>query len=296
MTNTAEKLKHQLRGNSKQVAKSNILAHYDLGNAMYQTFLDPRMMYSSAVYPNADSTLAEAQTHKLKLICEKLELCDTDRVIEIGTGWGGFAIFAVQNYGCHVTTTTISDAQYDEAITRIKKAGLSKKITVLKQDYRDLKGKFDKLVSIEMIEAVGYEYLPTFFAKCNDLLKDDGKMMLQAITFNDQGYEDYLNSVDFIQTHIFPGGNLLSKTEIINQFTEQTDMAVMRMTDYGYNYAHTLHDWREAFFNHIEKVKSLGYDDSFIRLWDFYFSYCEGGFLERTIGVVQVEAVKPNYR
>ena len=248
------------------------------------------------MYPNADSTLDEAQTHKLKLICEKLELCDTDRVIEIGTGWGGFAIFAAQNYDCHVTTTTISDAQYDEAVTRIKKAGLSNKITVLKQDYRDLKGKFDKLVSIEMIEAVGYEYLPTFFAKCNDLLKDDGKMMLQAITFNDQGYEDYLNSVDFIQTHIFPGGNLLSKTEIINQFTEQTDMAVMRMTDYGYNYAHTLHDWREAFFNHIEKVKSLGYDDSFIRLWDFYFSYCEGGFLERTIGVVQVEAVKPNYR
>lgn len=288
-----ERTKHRLRSNDKVTAKSNILAHYDLGNEMYQRFLDPTMMYSSAVYPKVDSSLAEAQQHKLQLICEQLKLSADDQVVEIGTGWGGFAIYAATHYGCHVTTTTISDAQYAEAKRRVEALGLSDKITLLKQDYRELSGHYDKLVSIEMIEAVGHEFLPTFFAKCNALLKPSGRMVLQAITFNDQGYADYLKSVDFIQTHIFPGGCLLSNQEIINRFTEQTDMVVKQLVDYGYDYAHTLRDWRQAFFEQREAIEALGYDEAFMRLWDFYFCYCEGGFLERSIGVVQVTAVKP---
>lgn len=289
-----EKAKHQLRKNDKSGSKSNILAHYDLGNDMYQRFLDDTMMYSSAVYKNTEATLAEAQQHKLALICQRLQLSADDHVIEIGTGWGGFAIYAATHYGCQITTTTISDAQYEEAQSRVKAAGLSDKITLLKQDYRELTGQYDKLVSIEMIEAVGHEYLPTFFAKCNSLLKPTGLMVLQAITFNDQNYQDYINSVDFIQTHIFPGGCLLSNQELNNQFTEQTDMVIKQLHDYGFDYAHTLRDWRAAFMGQREEIVALGYDETFIRLWDFYFCYCEGGFLERTIGVVQLTAVKPD--
>ena len=289
-----EKAKHQLRSNDQSGSKSNILAHYDLGNDMYQRFLDETMMYSSAVYKNPEATLAEAQQHKLALICKRLQLSAEDQVIEIGTGWGGFAIYAATHYGCQVTTTTISDAQYDEAQARVEAAGLTDKIILLKQDYRELTGQFDKLVSIEMIEAVGYEYLPTFFAKCNDLLKPTGLMVLQAITFNDQNYQDYVGSVDFIQTHIFPGGCLLSNQELNNQFTAQTDMVIKQLHDYGFDYAHTLRDWRGAFMSQREEIKALGYDEAFIRLWEFYFCYCEGGFLERTIGVVQVTAVKPD--
>ena len=289
-----EKANHQLRSNDQSGSKSNILAHYDLGNDMYQRFLDETMMYSSAVYKNPEATLSEAQQHKLALICQRLQLTADDQVIEIGTGWGGFAIYAASHYGCHVTTTTISDAQFDEAQARIDAAGLSDKITLLKEDYRNLSGQYDKLVSIEMIEAVGYEYLPTFFAKCNDLLKPTGLMVLQAITFNDQNYQDYIDSVDFIQTHIFPGGCLLSNQELNNQFTQQTDMVIKQLHDYGFDYAHTLRDWRIAFMSQREEIKALGYDEAFIRLWEFYFCYCEGGFLERTIGVVQLTAVKPD--
>lgn len=289
-----EKAKHQLRNNDKSGAKSNILAHYDLGNDMYQRFLDDTMMYSSAVYRTPEMTLSDAQQYKLALICQRLQLTPDDHVIEIGTGWGGFAIYAAQHYGCHITTTTISDAQYCEAKRRVKAAGLSDKITLLKQDYRELTGQYDKLVSIEMIEAVGHEYLPTFFAQCNSLLKPTGLMVLQAITFNDQNYQDYIKSVDFIQTHIFPGGCLLSNQELNTQFTEQTDMVIKQLHDYGFDYAHTLRDWRTAFMAQRTEIEALGYDDAFIRLWNFYFCYCEGGFLERTIGVVQVTAVKPN--
>ena len=294
ISKTFERANHKLRSNDKSGSKSNILAHYDLGNAMYQCFLDDTMMYSSAVYKNPETSLAEAQQHKLALICERLQLTAEDHVIEIGTGWGGFAIYAAQHYGCQITTTTISDAQYEEAQRRVELAGLSDKITLLKQDYRALAGQYDKLVSIEMIEAVGHEYLPTFFAKCNSLLKPTGLMVLQAITFNDQNYQDYIKSVDFIQTHIFPGGCLLSNQELNTQFTEQTDMVIKQLHDYGFDYAFTLRDWRRAFMSQREEVKALGYDEAFIRLWEFYFCYCEGGFLERTIGVVQVTAVKPN--
>ncbi|MEC5209042.1 cyclopropane fatty-acyl-phospholipid synthase-like methyltransferase/DUF1365 family protein [Psychrobacter sp. PL15] len=294
ISKTFEKAKHQLRSNDQTGAKSNVLAHYDLGNAMYQRFLDPTMMYSSAVYPTPDMSLAQAQQHKLALICQRLQLKAEDHVIEIGTGWGGFAIYAAQHYGCKVTSTTISDAQYQEARRRVEEAGLSDNITLLKQDYRELTGHYDKLVSIEMIEAVGHEYLPTFFAKCNDLLKPTGLMVLQAITFNDQNYSDYVKSVDFIQTHIFPGGCLLSNQELTTQFAKQTDMVVKQLHDYGFDYAYTLRDWRATFMAQRAEIKALGYDEAFIRLWEFYFCYCEGGFLERTIGVVQVTAVKPD--
>ncbi len=294
ISKTFERAKHQLRSNDQLGSKSNILAHYDLGNDMYQRFLDETMMYSSADYKNPEATLYEAQQHKLALICKRLQLTAEDKVIEIGTGWGGFAIYAATHYGCHVTTTTISDAQFDEARTRVEAAGLSDKITLLKEDYRELTGQYDKLVSIEMIEAVGHEYLPTFFAKCNELLKPTGLMVLQAITFNDQNYQSYIESVDFIQTHIFPGGCLLSNQELNNQFTQQTDMVIKQLHDYGFDYAHTLRDWRLAFMSQREEIKALGYDEAFIRLWRFYFCYCEGGFLERTIGVVQLTAVKPN--
>lgn len=294
LSKALEKAKHRLRGNDQAGSKSNILAHYDLGNAMYERFLDPTMMYSSAVYLTPETSLAQAQQHKLALICQRLQLQANDHVIEIGTGWGGFAIYAATHYGCQVTTTTISDAQYAEAQRRVEKAGLSSKIRLLKQDYRELTGHYDKLVSIEMIEAVGHEYLPTFFAKCNSLLKPTGLMVLQAITFNDQNYEDYLKSVDFIQTHIFPGGCLLSNQELTKQFTQHTDMVIKQLHDYGFDYAHTLRDWRADFLAQRDAIRALGYDEAFIRLWVFYFCYCEGGFLERTIGVVQVTAVKPN--
>ena len=293
ISKTFERANHQLRSNDKSGSRSNVLAHYDLGNDMYQRFLDDTMMYSSAVYKNKNATLAEAQQHKLSLVCQRLQLTADDHVIEIGTGWGGFAIYAAKHYGCHITTTTISDAQYEEAKKRVKAAGLTDKITLLKQDYRELTGQYDKLVSIEMIEAVGHEYLPTFFAKCNSLLKPTGLMVLQAITFNDQNYQNYIESVDFIQTHIFPGGCLLSNQELNTQFTEQTDMVVKQLHDYGFDYAHTLRDWRIAFMAQRQEIKALGYDEAFIRLWEFYFCYCEGGFLERTIGVVQITAVKP---
>ncbi|MGB3224867.1 MAG: cyclopropane-fatty-acyl-phospholipid synthase family protein, partial [Desulforhopalus sp.] len=219
-------LRHLLNRNSRQGAKKNILAHYDLGNDMYATFLDPTMMYSSAVFPHLDSTLEEAAQHKLELICTKLGLQANDHVLEIGSGWGGFAIYAATKYGCRVTTTTISEAQYQEAINRVEAAGLQGKITVVKQDYRDLQGKYDKLVSIEMIEAVGHAYLPDFFRKCGELLKEDGRMLLQAITIRDQKYESYAGNVDFIQKHIFQGGCLPSNTRMQSMLTNTTDMVV----------------------------------------------------------------------
>ncbi|VXB13802.1 Cyclopropane-fatty-acyl-phospholipid synthase [Enhydrobacter sp. AX1] len=296
VTKRWEHRQHRNRHNDKRNAKSNILAHYDIGNAMYALFLDERMMYSSAIYPTPSSSLAVAQTHKLAKICELAELTADDHIIEIGTGWGGFAIYAATQYGCRVTTTTISDAQYEEAKRRIAAANLTDKITLLKQDYRELTGKYDKLVSIEMIEAVGHEYLPDFFAQCNRLLKDNGLMVLQAITFNDRGYQKYLHSVDFIQTHVFPGGCLLSNSEILSQARDHTDMQVTSLVDYGYDYARTLIDWRYNFMQALPQLKALGYDDAFMRLWHFYFAYCEAGFLEKTIGVVQVRLEKAQYR
>lgn len=292
----ADLVRHALNANNKTRSKRNILAHYDLGNDMYEAFLDPTMMYSSAIYPKAESSLEEASLYKLATICQKLDLQPTDRVIEIGTGWGGFAIYAARHYGCHITTTTISDAQYEEAVRRVEKAGLSDKITLLRSDYRDLVGEYDKLVSIEMIEAVGHRFLPGFFAKCGELLKEDGKMLLQAITITDQKYKQYARTVDFIQRYIFPGGCLPSNTRMLQLISEKTDMVVRQIDDFGFDYARTLQDWRVRFNESFAGLRSKGYDETFRRLWEYYFCYCEGGFLERSISVVHVVASRPGNR
>ncbi|QBF82109.1 class I SAM-dependent methyltransferase [Shewanella maritima] len=290
------RFKHMFNRNSKAGSKRNILAHYDLGNDMYQQFLDPEMLYSSAIYPFIDSSLAQAQIHKLDTICKRLDLKPGQTLLEIGTGWGALAIYAAQHYGVEVTTTTISDAQYDYAKARIEKLGLQDKVTLLKQDYRLLEGKFDRLVSIEMIEAVGHEYLSGFFDKLNSLLKSDGRMLIQAITIADQRYDSYRSGVDFIQTYIFPGGCLPSVSEMTKHLANKTDMVACSIDDIGYDYARTLADWHHNFDAAYDKVKQLGYGDDFVRMWKFYFSYCEGGFLERTTSAVHLVANKPDYR
>lgn len=289
-------VKHFLNFNNKEGSKRNILAHYDLGNDMYRAFLDPTMMYSAAMYPSEESTLEEAQRNKLDVICKTLNLKSTDKVVEIGSGWGGFAIHAAQNYGCHVTTTTISDAQYEEAQKRIEALGLADKITLLQKDYRELNGSYDKLVSIEMIEAVGHKYLPDFFRQCERLLKPDGKMLIQAITIADQKYEQYARSVDFIQRYIFPGGCVPSNARMVQLIADKTDMVVRQINDFGLDYARTIQDWRKRFYDSYEHLSKNGYDETFKRLWEFYLCYCEGGFLERSISVVHVVATRPGYR
>ncbi len=287
---------HLLRSNSRVKARRNILAHYDLGNEMYRSFLDPTMMYSSAIYPSRESRLEEAAVHKLDVICRKLDLQPGDRVIEIGSGWGGFAIHAAAHYGCHVTTTTISAAQYQEAEKRVAAAGLKERISLLQSDYRDLTGRYDKLVSIEMIEAVGHRYLPAFFQKCGELLEEHGTMLLQAITIRDQKYQQYVRSVDFIQTHIFPGGCLPSNQRMLELLAGKTDLVVRHIEDFGYDYARTLRHWRERFLAAMPSLKRHGYDETFRRLWEFYLCYCEGGFRERAISVVHLLATRPGHR
>ncbi|MEE4244236.1 MAG: cyclopropane-fatty-acyl-phospholipid synthase family protein [Kangiellaceae bacterium] len=292
LTSLKNKLFHRKNNNSISGSKNNILAHYDLGNELYTRFLDPEMMYSSAIYSDGIEDLDTAQLNKLKTICERLELKATDKLVEIGTGWGGLAIFAAKNYGCHVTTTTISDAQHEYAKARIESLGLQDKITLLKQDYRKLTGQFDKLVSIEMIEAVGHEYFATFFAKCNDLVKPGGKLLIQAITIADQRYEYYKNNVDFIQRYIFPGGCLPSIEIMSKHISKQTKMVIEGIHDIGLDYATTLEHWRERFNHNWHEIKEHGYDDKFKRLWLYYLCYCEGAFLERATSAVHMIARK----
>ena len=282
--------------NSKTQAKKNIAAHYDLGNDMYRLFLDDSMMYSSAVYPEASADLASAQQHKLQLICQRLQLKATDHLLEIGTGWGSMAIYAAQHYGCSVTTTTISQQQYDYAKARIEALGLQDKITLLLNDYRDLEGEYDKLVSIEMIEAVGEDYLDIYFAKCASLLKPDGLMVLQAITIVDQRYQQYVREVDFIKRYVFPGGCLPSISRMTDAISRKTDLVVRHLQDIGFDYARTLKDWCDNFMHARDKVHQLGYDDNFVRLWHFYLCYCEGGFRERATSAVHLVLSKPQNR
>lgn len=292
----ALKLLNWRNRNSKAQSKKNISAHYDLGNSMYQLFLDQSMMYSSAIYPSAQSTLAEAQQYKLKLICDRLQLKASDHLMEIGTGWGSLAIFAAKNYGCRVTTTTISREQYDYAKTQIAAAGLEQQITLLFQDYRELTGQYDKLVSIEMIEAVGHEYLDGYFAKCSSLLKADGLMLLQAITIADQRYEFYRREVDFIKKFVFPGGCLPSMLRMTQAAAQHTDLVIRQVQDIGLDYARTLADWCSNFMAARDAVHQLGFDDRFVRLWHFYLCYCEGGFLERATSAVHLVLSKPGHR
>ncbi|WP_246036881.1 SAM-dependent methyltransferase [Thalassotalea litorea] len=283
---------HRRNRNTVSGSKRNILAHYDLGNELYTRFLDESMMYSSAIYPSEEATLAQAQQHKLATICEQLQLDDNDHLLEIGTGWGGLAIYAAQNYGCRVTTTTISEAQYNYAQAKVNELGLQDRITLLKKDYRELEGEYDKLVSIEMIEAVGHEYFDSFFSQCNARLKSGGKMLIQAITIADQRFDYYRNNVDFIQRYIFPGGCLPSIQLMSQQIADNTEMVIESISDIGLDYARTLADWRQAFFKSWPELSQLGYDDTFKRLWTYYLCYCEGAFLERSTSTVHLLARK----
>ena len=291
-----QKTFHALNRNTRKGSRKNISAHYDLGNDFYQLWLDPSMMYSCAYFDTPDTPLDVAATAKLDRICRKLKLNERDTVIEIGTGWGGFAIHAAKHYGCHVTTTTISQQQHDFAKQAISDAGLEDRITLLFRDYRDLEGSFDKLVSIEMIEAVGHEYHETYFKKCCDLLKPDGQMLLQAITIADQRYDQYKTNVDFIKRYIFPGGCLTSVTDMSRTLTRFTDMRVIHLEDIGPHYARTLRHWHERFLARIDEVRGLGYSDAFIRRWQFYLAYCESAFVERAIGDVQMLIMRPGAR
>ncbi len=287
---------HWLNRNTRTGSRRNIAAHYDLGNEFYALWLDPQMMYSCAWYESPDTSLEEAAVAKLDRICRRLDLGPGDRVVEIGTGWGGFAVHAAKHYGCHVTTTTISRKQHEYARRRIDDEGLGDRITLLLDDYRDLDGHYDKLVSIEMIEAVGHEYMDTFFRKCASLLKPDGQMLLQAITIADQRYDYARRNVDFIKRYVFPGGFLPSITAMTSALTRVTDLRAVNIDDIGLHYAWTLRDWRERFLGRLDDVRAQGYSGEFIRLWDFYLTYCESAFLERVIGDVQLHAIKPAAR
>lgn len=291
-----QKMLHALNRNTRKGSRKNIAAHYDLGNDFYSLWLDPTMMYSSAYFETRETPLEDAAVEKLDRICRKLELSAGDSVMEIGTGWGGFAIHAATHYGCHVTTTTISRQQHDYAQKAIADAGLEDRITLLFKDYRDLEGRFDKLVSIEMIEAVGHEYHDVFFRKCCDLLKPDGQMLLQAITIADQRYDEYRKGVDFIKRYIFPGGCLTSVTGLSRTMTAHTDMRVIHLEDIGPHYATTLRHWHDRFFARLDEVRELGYSDAFLRLWQFYLVYCESAFIERVIGDVQMLIMRPGAR
>lgn len=282
--------------NSKEGVRRNIAAHYDLGNDFFRLFLDPSMMYSSAIYPHPESTLAEAAEYKLKRICEKLELGPDDHLLEIGTGWGGLAIYAARHYGCRVTTTTISRAQWEHAQAQVKAAGLEDRVTLLFKDYRDLTGEYTKLVSVEMIEAVGHEHFREYFERCSRLLAHDGLMLIQAITIADQRYEHARKHVDFIQRYIFPGGSLPSVALMSDLTRRFTDLNLLHLEDIGQHYARTLRDWRLAFEAQLDKVRAMKFDERFIRMWEYYLCYCEGGFIERSIGTAQLLMAKPKYR
>jgi cyclopropane-fatty-acyl-phospholipid synthase len=276
--------------------RRDIAAHYDIGNELFSRMLDPTMMYSCAVFERPGMTLEEASLCKLERVCEKLGLGPGDRVLEIGTGWGGFAEYAASTRGCHVTTTTISQEQHDYARARVREAGLSDRVTMLMDDYRDLSGRYDKLVSIEMIEAVGWRQIGDFFARCSDLLESDGSMLLQAITIDDRAYEVQKAAKSFINTHIFPGGCLPSVEVIARNVSRRTDLQVVNLEDITPHYVETLHRWRERLLAHTDELEGLGYDERFRRLWTLYLCYCEAGFAERRICDLQLVLAKPRCR
>ncbi len=291
-----QRILHRLNDNSRSGSRRNIAAHYDLGNDFYQLFLDPTMAYSCGIFERDDSSLEEASLAKFDRICRKLGLTAGMRVLEIGTGWGGFAIHAARTYGCHVTTTTISRQQHDLAAERIAAAGLEGHITLLQQDYRDLTGQYDRLVSIEMIEAVGHRHLPTYFRACSERLLPDGAALIQAITMPDHHYGRYLNTPDFINRYIFPGSCCPSLQAIMAAVARATDLRLSHLEDLSPHYARTLREWRRNFHAHLEQVKSLGYEERFIRMWEYYLCYCEGGFAERFTGDLQLLFCKPGCR
>lgn len=296
LANKLLKLWHIGNRNTTDGSRKNIAAHYDLGNDLFSLFLDSHEMYSSATFYQQDMSLEKASEAKLLRICNKLDLKQTDHLLEIGTGWGGFAVFAAKNYGCKVTTTTISEQQFQAAARRIHNAGLDDQITLLKEDYRNLQGKFDKLVSIEMIEAVGQQFLDTYLKCCAQLVKQNGLALIQAITIEDQRYQQALKSVDFIQRYIFPGSFIPCVSAIISSSARSTDLRLLNLEDQGDSYALTMRHWRENFLRNLEDVKKQGYSAEFIRMWEFYLAYCEGGFIEKSVSSVQVLFAKPQNR
>jgi len=284
---------HLMHRDTRKGSRINIAAHYDVGNDFYALLLDETLTYSCGIFETKESTLKEASLAKYDRICKKLRLNPNDHVVEIGTGWGGFAIHAAANYGCRITGTTISKAQYELAGKRIKEAGLTDRVELVLKDYRDLKGRYDKLVSVEMIEAVGHQYLDAFFTCCSQLLQEDGMMLIQAITIADQVFDQHKRSVDFIKRYIFPGSCIPSVTAMCGSIARATDMRLVHLEDITPHYVRTLSKWRERLSSNIDMVRSLGYPDSFIRMWEYYLCYCEGGFTERYLGDVQMLVTKP---
>jgi len=289
-------LYHRLRRNNERGSAENIRAHYDVSNEFFGLFLDPTMTYSCGVFEHPEATLEEASIAKIDRLCRKLDLQPTDHLLEIGTGWGAFALHAAREYGCRVTTTTISKEQHHLAGARIREAGLGDRITLLFQDYRKLEGSFDKLVSVEMIEAVGAAYFGEFFERCAKLLKPNGRMALQAITIADQQYEAARRSVDFIQRHVFPGSCIPSVTALCSAATRSSDLRMVELEDIGPHYVKTLATWREALLARTSEAQAMGYSQAFLRQWEFYFAYCEGGFAERHISDVHMLFERPGAR
>ena len=296
LANQLLKVWHFSNRNSQQGSRKNIAAHYDLGNELFALFLDQHSMYSSATFYHPDLSLEDASTAKLERICQKLHLQPDDHILEIGTGWGGFAIYAAKNYGCHITTTTISKEQYQAAQQRVIDAGVADRVTILMEDYRDLQGRYDKLVSIEMIEAVGHHYLDTYLKQCAALLKPNGLALIQAITIEDSYYYQALKSVDFIKRYIFPGSFIPCVSAIVASAARSTDLRLINLEDQGESYALTLNHWRKRFLAALDQVRAQGYNDEFIRMWEFYLCYCEGGFKEKSISNVQLLLAKPGNR
>lgn len=284
----AMKALHASRRNTRTGSRRNISAHYDLGNEFFRIFLDENLMYSSAIFATPDEGLEQASLRKLDRICEKLQLHSGDHLLEIGTGWGGMALHAAGNYGCRVTTTTISAEQHALASARVQEAGLADRVTVLREDYRDLQGRYDKLVSIEMIEAIGHQYMDTYFQKCASLLEPGGLALVQAITIEDHRYEQALQSVDFIKRHVFPGSFIPCVSAMVESAARAGGLRLLNLEDFGDSYALTIRHWRQRFTSRLDRVRGLGYDDRFVRMWEFYLCYCEGGFLERSISDVHL--------
>ena len=283
---------HRRRPNTVDGSRTNISHHYDLGNEFYRLFLDRTMAYSCAYYSDSSDSLEQAQLSKFDRICSKLGFQPGDRVLEIGTGWGGFAIHAAKNYGCQITTTTISSQQFEYAKEWARQSGLQDRIDVLNNDYRELQGSYDKLVSIEMFEAVGHQYYDDFFKACDRLLVPTGKMLIQTITMNEERFPKYVKECDWTQKYIFPGGELASFNEILRSTTRATKLSMCESEDIGAHYIHTLNAWLERFHNALPNVQHLGFDDRFIRMWDYYLAYCAAAFAERYINDVQLVFVK----
>jgi cyclopropane-fatty-acyl-phospholipid synthase len=287
---------YRMRRNTREGSRRNIEAHYDLGNDFYQLFLDPTMTYSSGIFEREDSTLEEASIAKMDRLCRRLQIRPEHHLLEIGTGWGSMAIHAAKHYGCRVTTTTISNEQHAWAVNAVREAGLADRVRVLKRDYRDLRGRYDRLVSVEMIEAVGAEFYGTFMQTCARLLKPDGAMAMQAITIRDQHFDRARREVELIKRFVFPGSCIPSVNSLLTAAAKSSDMVLTSLDDFGPHYARTLATWRERFFARLDDVKALGYSDEFVRLWDYYLTYCEAGFAERHIGVSQMVLARPQCR